>query len=109
MYQNIRYANGQRISMVPESKYASLYKVKTSTGEKCIYWEPYEIDVTDAVANNEIIEVTVIAGRRNTFGPLHLKPVHRDFYGPHSYLSEGEEWSDSYELLDNGLQIYFKY
>ena len=30
--------------------------------------------------------------------------VTKDF----SYMTEGEAWSDSYELLDNGLQIFLK-
>lgn len=109
MYQDVKQENGQRIYLVPQSEHASLYKIKTSAGERCIYWEPYEMDVTDVIAQNEIIEVTVIASRRNAFGPLHLTPAHRDYYGPHSYLTEGEEWSDAYELLPNGMRLYLKY
>lgn len=105
MYQDVKIEEGQRICLVAQSEYASLYKIKTTMGEKILYWEPYEADITEAVVNGEIIEVTVVASRRNVFGPLHLKPAVRGSYGPHSYVSEGEEWSEGYELLPNGLQL----
>lgn len=108
MYQDIGLQAGEQIYLLPKSEYASLYKVKTSEGEQILYWDPYEANVSKAIAQKEVIEVTIVASRRNTFGPLHLKPAIQGGYGPFSYMTEGEAWSDSYELLDNGLQIFLK-
>jgi hypothetical protein len=85
------------------AEHASLVKIKTSQGEKLSFWEPFEVDVTDAVKNGAIIEVTVVGNRRNTFGPLHLLPKRKIYYSPSAYVTVGENWSDEYELLENAL------
>jgi len=41
--------------------------------------------------------------RRNTFGPLHLTPIEQPAIGPTHFRSEGENWSDDYQLVAVGL------
>jgi hypothetical protein len=94
---------GDRVYLSARAEHASLIKVKTGQGEKLSFWEPFEVDVTDAVKNGAIIEVTVVANRRNTFGPLHLLPKRKIYYSPSAYVTVGENWSDEYELLENAL------
>ncbi len=67
-------------------------------------WEPYEIDITDFVSGEEDIIVTVTCSRRSTFGPLHLVPAILSAYGPNEFVSNGDNWSDEYVLLDSGIQ-----
>ena len=103
-YENhIVLRQDERIYLSARAEYASLVKVKTGQGEKLSFWEPYEVDVTDAVKNGETIEVTVVGNRRNTFGPLHLLPKRKIYYSPSAYVTVGENWSDEYELLGNAL------
>ena len=103
-YENhIILQKDERIYLSARAEHASLVKIKTSQGEKLSFWEPYEIDVTDALKNGETIEVTVVGNRRNTFGPLHLLPKRKIYYSPSAYVTVGENWSDEYELLDNAL------
>lgn len=109
MYKNVCTPVETQIYLTMKSPYASLYKVACCGEEKVVYWDPYQVDVTEAIAKGEPLEVTVVPSRRNTFGPLHLRPTVCGSYSPHSYVTEGESWSDSYELLDNGLTIYFTY
>ncbi len=41
--------------------------------------------------------------RRNTFGPLHLVPMRADAYGPDHFVTEGQAWSQTYQLYPSGL------
>lgn len=103
-YENhIVLRQDERIYLSARAEHASLVKVKTGQGEKFSFWEPYEVDVTDAVKNGETIEVTVVGNRRNTFGPLHLLPKRKIYYSPSAYVTVGQNWSDEYELLGNAL------
>lgn len=81
--------------------------VRVTDGNKLdeiIAWEPYEVDVTETVKNKRNIAVTVLGTRKNTFGPLHTVPcvVHRCGHG--SFTTEGEQWTDEYNLIEDGLR-----
>ncbi len=60
-------------------------------------WPPYDRTVEDLTGMR--VELT----RRNTFGPLHRLPGRAYAYGPETFLTEGQEWQDSYVLLPQGL------
>ncbi len=72
--------------------------------EQVLAWEPYEADVTEAVKAGKDLSVTVLGTRKNTFGPLHTEPcvVHRCGHG--SFATSGEEWTDRYNLIPDGLR-----
>ena len=81
--------------------------VRVTDGEsldEIIAWEPYEVDITDAVKTKRDLNITVLGTRKNTFGPLHSVPcvVHRCGHG--SFTTEGEQWCDEYNLIDDGLR-----
>jgi len=70
-----------------------------------IGWQPHEMDVTPLCEGKGEIElgVEVVAHRRNTFGPLHLKDPKPRFVGPDQFISTGDEWQDAYHLVPCGL------
>lgn len=43
-----------------------------------------------------------VPGRRNTFGPFHLTPMDPAWMGPVPFRSEGEQWSDAYQIIPVG-------
>lgn len=65
--------------------------------EKVLAFEPYQDEVKD------LQEVEVVLTDRNTFGPLHQIPKKSMAYGPGNFMTEGEEWSDAYQLYEQGL------
>ena len=81
--------------------------VRVTDGEalnEIIAWEPYEVDVTEAVNAKKDLYLTVLGTRKNTFGPLHTAEcvVHRCGHG--SFTTEGKDWVDEYNLLPDGLR-----
>ena len=72
--------------------------------DEIIAWEPYDVDVTEAVLSKRDLEITVLGTRKNTFGPLHTKEcvVHRCGHG--SFTTTGDDWVDEYNLLPDGLR-----
>ena len=66
-------------------------------------WHPYEVPVTDLLNSGDSLELEVVLTRRNTFGPLHQQPAKAGAYGPFSYVTEGDEFSEDYQLLPAGL------
>ena len=65
--------------------------------EKLVAFEPYQGEVEN------LQEMEVVLTARNTFGPLHQIPKKSMAYGPGNFMTEGEEWSDDYQLYEQGL------
>ena len=81
---------------------AACVKIKCSDKQKIIAFPPFVEDVTDFAGKEA--ELEYLLTRRNTFGPLHMNPPTADFYGPLSFLTEGEQFlSNSYSLLRQGM------
>ncbi|PQV63560.1 hypothetical protein B1R32_11023 [Abditibacterium utsteinense] len=70
--------------------------------KKLIAWAPYQAEVSDEVASENLC-LEVVLTRRNTFGPLHLIPVRADGYGPGNFLTQGAAFSNDYGLIESGL------
>ena len=68
-----------------------------------IAWQPYEADITNDINMNGEVTIEVVLTRRNTFGPLHQLPVKASAYGPFSFVTEGDEFSKDYILINSGL------
>ena len=47
--------------------------------------------------------LTVYFTRRNTFGPFHLRNQPAESYGPFSFVSEGNDWTDDYVRIPQGF------
>ena len=66
-------------------------------------WRPFQSDVTDLVACASELTVEAVLTRRNTFGPLHELPRRAPHYGPDSFVTAGDRWSDEPVLFPAGL------
>lgn len=68
--------------------------------EKVLAFPPYEAETeTDDLA------LKIYFTRRNTFGPLHLTPQPQSAYGPDSFVSQGENWTEDYMLVPQGFSV----
>ena len=62
------------------------------------------MDVTDCLiegANAPAIQV--IGHRRNSHGPFHLSEKWPHWTGPGSFVSQGSQWVEEYQLVPCGL------
>lgn len=98
------FVAADRIVLTPEAFTGACVKVSDADKTAVLGWEPYEADVTQAVRRRLPICVTVEGTRTNVFGPLHELPKPAGACGPGNFLTEGEQWTDDYSLLDSGLR-----
>ncbi|MBN1346580.1 MAG: hypothetical protein JXQ73_28075 [Phycisphaerae bacterium] len=69
-----------------------------------VKWQPYELDITDAIQGDVIdLGIEVIGHRHNAFGPLHQAPPEPPWTGPGNFITEGEQWQEAYNLYPCGL------
>ena len=97
-------AEAARIVLTPKEFTGACVKVEAAGKTTVLGWEPYEADVTEAVRRGLPIRVTVVGTRINVFGPLHEVSKPAWACGPGNFVTEGEEWTDDYSLLDSGLR-----
>lgn len=78
--------------------------VKVRKGENVgiVAFTPYMLDITSYVGSSPFW-LDVVLTRRNTFGPLHQLPARTAAYGPESFVTEGDKYTDDYVLLPSGL------
>ena len=96
----------QRVFLDTEGFEAAVIKVSQNNAEKIIAAKPYALEITEYIYSEKEIYVDFILTRRNTFGPLHFKPlISPGGYGPFTYTLDGEEWflEDGYSLLPQGM------
>jgi len=87
---------------VPEFEGACL-KVTANGTTQVIGWQPYEVDITDSLAATDEVALELVLTRRNLFGPLNQLPLRAPNYGPNNWITDGESWSDDYQLWRGGL------
>ncbi len=96
---------GERVVLqVPNMKGAVVRAFIDGKEVGCVGWPPYEVDLTPHLVT-AVHELTleVFGTRRNTFGPLHFADPDPPFIGPGHFVSEGDDWTDSYVLKPSGL------
>lgn len=93
-----------RLLLAPGRFWGALVRVDTPAGTTRLGWPPFEADITDALRDGGPVDLTLVGTRRNTFGPLHLKPAYDSAYGPGHFVSEGEHWDDDYILIPSGVE-----
>ena len=100
----IALKDGERLFLSAKFFGAAVRVTGVESIDEIIAWEPYEVDITDAVNAKRDLNVTVLGTRKNTFGPLHVVPcvVHRCGHG--SFTTEGDQWTDEYNLIEDGLR-----
>lgn len=77
--------------------------IAKNQADKILAWKPYEADISNYITEQKEVILEVVLTRRNTFGPLHQVPMKAKAYGPFSYVTEGENFSDQYVLYPSGL------
>ena len=88
--------------MLPEIDGVCAKLVLRSGEELQLPWQPYETRL-HAEQLEQIAELQLFLSRRNTFGPLHMVPVHSQAYSPDHYHTTGERYSEHYVLWPAGL------
>lgn len=104
--QGFPFYSGKISYILPEMKGRYLMQKAEFSGscikvrgkdEKILFAPPYRCETDDPR------ELEVIFTRRNTFGPLHCTDRKRFAYGPESFITEEDEWTDDYVLEPQGL------
>ena len=95
---------GEKVFLVCDDFKGALVKITSVNHEtKYITWEPYSADITDIVNSSSSFNIEFVPTRRNTFGPLHCLPVVQGAYGPFSFKTDGESFTDDYALIETKL------
>jgi hypothetical protein len=95
---------GDRVVLeVPQFSAACLRVTGKDESPLRIAWRPYEAEVTDLLAGQDHLALDLVLTRRNTFGPLHQLPLRAGSYGPGSFTTEGQGFSQDYVLWPGGL------
>lgn len=96
----------ERIFLEVPSFSAACVKVTSSLSNRkeIIAWPPYEADITQLIRSGaKKLQVDVVLTRRNTFGPLHLYPKYAISYGPGSFITRDNHFTNEYQLIPSGL------
>lgn len=100
----IPVAYSRRLEISPMGA-ATLVVKNTATGKSQILpWQPFVCDLDGLADEQSLVAVEWVLTRRNTFGPLHLTPMDSPTVGPMHFRTEGENWSDNYQLTPVGLK-----
>ncbi len=97
-------AEADRIVLTPKDFTGGCVKVTAAGKTTILGWDPYEADVTEAYRAGLPIEVTVDGTRINTFGPLHEAQKPAWACGPGNFVTDSDNWTDDYSLLQSGLR-----
>ncbi|MBO9610540.1 MAG: hypothetical protein J7639_31595, partial [Paenibacillaceae bacterium] len=76
----------------------------TGQETQMIAWQPYEAELECGAVSDGKIQLDVVLTRRNTFGPLHMVPVYSWAYAPEHWVTEGDSFSEAYQLVPSGLR-----
>jgi hypothetical protein len=64
---------------------------------------PYTQEVGPLTPGTHTVEIIAYGNRVNTFGNLHHPPERPIWYGPNAWRTEGDEWTDEYQLRPQGV------
>ena len=90
----------KRLRVKLQGCYGAVSKVVSDRHYEYIAFPPYESDIFDCKGE---LKIEISLTRRNTFGPLHYAPVFSNAYGPDIFIQEGENYTNNYCLIKQGL------
>jgi hypothetical protein len=101
----VKRSRGARLFLrVPEYRGTAVRIFVNGRCAGVVAWEPNEVEITDLVDGNKIdLRIEVFAHRRNSHGPLHHVEKWPYWTGPTEYVTTGEKWVDTYQLVPCGL------
>lgn len=91
---------GERLKVKLQDCCGAVSKVQAGRYAEYIAFAPYESKVFDCKGE---LKIEVSLTRRNTFGPLHYAPVLCGAYGPEIFVLDGEDYTDKYCLIPQGI------
>jgi len=100
-----RLAKGERLFVrVPSYRGVAARVLVNGQEAGFIGWEPNEADVTDLIRGDAFeLGIEILGHRRNSHGPLHHAEKWPAWTGPAQFVSQGEQWSDAWNLVPCGL------
>jgi hypothetical protein len=96
--------SARRLALSPLGAATLVVKHPTNGKTQILPWAPFACDLDGLADGQGMVEAEWVLTRRNTFGPLHLTPITQPAIGPTHFRSEGDEWSDDYQLVPVGLK-----
>jgi hypothetical protein len=96
---------GGRLALQAHRFRAPLLRVRLDGREAgAIAWAPWRVDLGEVAAGSHELELTCFGDRRNAFAQVHhAGPERHRWWGPDSWRSQGEDWSDEYVLAPHGV------
>ncbi len=109
-----RKARQRLVLQIPEYLGTAVQIFVDGRSAGIIAWPPNEIDITDFVRRDtggkdreagrkQEIGIQIVGHRRNSHGPLHHSEKWPNWTGPAQFITEGDEWIESYQLVPCGL------
>ncbi len=68
-----------------------------------IAFAPWRLDLGDVTAGRHDLALTAFGSRINTCGQIHNSVVNYRWWGPSSFRTWGDQWSDEYVLRPQGI------
>lgn len=103
-YQIPFTSTGGRVSLQVPHYRGALTKVCVDGVERgAIIYPPYTLDLGKLPCGAHELSLTLFGNRRNSFGPVHLADLAVTWIGPNAWRSEGDAWSDSYQICSVGV------
>ena len=96
-------AGARRVKLRVPRTVGALTAVDDGERVQRLFCEPFEADVTGAVRAGRTLKLTLVNTRRNVFGPMHVLPAECRVCGPEHFVTDGDQWSDSYTFVPAGL------
>ena len=101
---HLKPRRGERAFLVLPKHAATAVKVRLDGRPVGILpWPPYEIDLGAKATGKHLLEIELLASRRNAMGPLHLVDPDPTWTGPVQFITTGNQWCDTYHLKPCGL------
>ena len=79
----------------------ALVKVSSGNEAERVVFAPYTAVVK--APEDGVLDVTLYGNRANSFGALHRTDERNNWFGPDSWRTAGDQWSDSYRLFTTGI------
>ena len=99
----IPVAAADALELEPSQAAAVVVRNPETGQSQCLPWGPFKFAPAEWTDANGDIAIELVLTRRNTFGPLHLTPLKQAWIGPTQFRTEGDNWSDDYQLFPAGL------
>jgi len=99
----IPVGSARHLALSPLGAATLVVKNPANGKSQILPWAPFACDLDGLADAQGLVDVEWVLTRRNTFGPLHLIPMDPAWVGPVQFRSEGEQWSDDYQLIPVGM------